>query len=246
MKLKPHSLRIILPCSVLLIGWLINSAPCAPIPRQPPPIRVLYVQMEPWKPGRDGNRADMRLPKSRFTVKVIHWKQFEAKALKDVDVLLLPTGWAWDAKRFQHLESRKESIHAFLKRGGGILVCQPNPEDKCTPTLLPYPITFQNGYDESRPERVNLAPEHFITEDVHPSKLPFPADPMIKVDPHYKILAKQKSTGWPSLAICEWGQGRVVVQTANESTKSTIPIGDAILRRMVIWAAHQESFAQQK
>lgn len=182
-----------------------------------------------------------RLQKLKFDVVVVPWDKVEPDALNNVDVILLPTGWAGEPERFKQLESKKDQFHRFVKRGGGLLICKPtNPAVTCTPELLPYPITFQNGYDDRDPTRVNLNPAHFITDDLPDADMPFPADPMIKVDKRYTLLAKQKSTDWPSLAVCPFGDGRVVVQTANESRGATIPIKDEILRRMVVWVAGRE------
>jgi hypothetical protein len=75
--------------------------------------------------------------------------------------------------------------------------------------------------------------------------MPFPADPLLKVDGRYRVLAKQKSTGSPSLVVAGCGDGRVVVQTANENYAATIPIGDEILRRMIVWAAGRERGRQR-
>ncbi|MCI0464340.1 MAG: hypothetical protein L0Z62_45985 [Gemmataceae bacterium] len=201
------------------------------------PIRVLVVQLSEGE-----GPAAARLRKLRFEVVALPWKQVDVERLKNVDVILLPTGWAGRTDSYEHLESKKDQFHGFINRGGGLLICQPNPlqPGTRTPRLLPYPITFQNQYDATDPERVNLDPAHFITDDLPGSDLPFPFDPMLEVDRRYTLLARQKSTGWASLAVCRFGDGRVVVQTANENPAASIRLGDEILRRMVVWAAGRE------
>ena len=40
--------------------------------------------------------------------------------------------------------------------------------------------------------------------------------------------------------VCDFGKGRIVVQTANEGSGATTPISDAIFIRMIVWAAGRE------
>lgn len=208
-------------------------------PKANGPIRVLVPRID------KGEQAAIdRLKGLKFEVTTVPWKEFGPASLKDVDVLFLPTQWAEAEATFQHFEKQREAIQTFVKSGKGLLVCQPNPSQNqdgaCTPQLLPYPITFNNWYDASQPERVNLDPSHFITDDLPGEDMPFPADPMVKVDKRWTILAKQKATDSASLAVCQFGDGRIVVQTANESPSATIPLKDEIVRRMVVWAASRE------
>lgn len=236
-------LHLSVACGFMCLACLalvLPSSKAAPAPAKGAdgkPIRILV-------PGEEKNKnaVSARLEQLKFDVVLVPWDKVEPDALTKIDVILLPTGWASDTERYKQLEAKKDQFHRFVKRGGGLLICQPNPlsPGTCTPELLPYPITFQNGYDKENPTRVNLNPAHFITEDLPGEDMPFPADPMIKVDKRYTLLAKQKSTDWPSLAVCPFGDGRVVVQTANESRGATIPIKDEILRRMVVWAAGRE------
>lgn len=196
-------------------------------------IRVLVVDVDSSQKG-----IVDRLRKLKFEVELQRWDKFNPLKVKNIDVILLPTQWAENAGVYEHLESRQPEFHKFVQRGGGLLVCQPNPRNECEPKLLPFPITFRNWYDGG--ERENLGHDHFITEDLSNKDMPFAADPMIKVDPRYRVLARQKNNGWASLAVCSFGDGRVVVQTANENTAATVPLTDEILRRMVVWAAGRE------
>lgn len=190
-----------------------------------------------------------RLKKLKFHVQVMPWHKVDPDRVELVDVIFLPTQWAEQITKYKHFESKKEAFHAFIKRGGGLLVCQPNPasdqDSVCTPSLLPYPITFKNWYDKNL-QRINLDPSHFITDDLPGKDMPFPADPIIEIDRRYKILAKQKSTGWPSLAVCHFGKGRVVVQTANENYIADQPLTDEILRRMIVWVSRRDRLSAEK
>jgi hypothetical protein len=234
--------RLLFACVVCLAPAALDRGRgdlAAALPDRPGVKRLRVLVPDLWEGEQS---AVVRLRKLAFDVVVVPWKELDPDRLEDVDVIFLPTQWAERADHFKHFEAKKDAFRGFVERGGGLLVCQPNPlaQGTCTPGLLPYPITFQNHYDDRNPERVNLAPDHFITDDLPGSDMPFPADPMIKVDGRYHVLAKQKSTGWPSLAVCPFGDGRVVVQTANESPQATIPFGDELLRRMVVWAAGRE------
>lgn len=209
------------------------------------PVRVVVVDLTPVGAKQSSQQGIVqRLKKLNFEVDLVHFTKIDPSQAKRADVILLATMWGDDADPpFRHLESIKDAFHSFVRQGGGLLVCQPNPtkQNVCTPTLLPYPITFQNHYDKRDPTRINLAPDHFITRKLPDDAMPFPSDPMLKLDPRYQVLARQKSTGFASLAVCSFGAGRVVVQTANENVASNIPIGDEILRRMVVWAARRDT-----
>lgn len=228
--------------AALVFGFLAVSCPGVPIPpalkrkgRKEGPIRIVVVQVE--------KKHDVveRLRSLQFAVEVRDWKDFDPAREKNCDLVLLPTMFAFKKEIFDYLEGKRSAFHRFVREGGGLVVCQPNPPRVCTPGLLPYSITFQNSYDAAQPARENLAPKHYITQGMSGEAMPFPADPMIAVDPRYAILAKQTSTGWPSLAVCDFGAGRVVVQTANENRGATIPLDGEILRRMVTWATRMES-----
>lgn len=223
----------------LLIGvWPASPAGGTPLAKERPRppkarIRVLVVDV-----ARDQQKIADRLRKLKFDVELQKWDAFDPLKVKDIDVILLPTQWAEDAGTYEHLESKRPEFHKFVERGGGLLVCQPNPRQLCEPRLLPYPITFHNWYNGQ--DRVNQGHDHFITEDLPDKDMPFAADPMVKVDARYRVLAKQKGDGYASLAICGYGDGRVVVQTANENYAATVKLSDEILRRMVVWVAGQE------
>jgi hypothetical protein len=200
------------------------------------PIRVLVADT-----SAGDSATAKRLKKLNFDVVAVAWDKIDPDQAKDIDLIFLATGWG-DQLAYGPLEAKTVAFHRFVQRGGGLLASQPNPgtAQTSTPTLLPFPITFHYLYDAQKPARVNLAHDHFITEDLAERDLPFPHDLMVKVDPRYRILARQKSTGSPSLVVCTYGDGRVVVQTNNETYGATIELPDETLRRMIIWAAGRE------
>lgn len=225
--------------ALLLTPALAWGVPILPdvAPARNGPVRVLVPDI-----GHNVQGIVDRLRELKFEVVLLPWQKVVPDQLKDLDVILLPTQWAEDSDHFKHFEKHKDQFQAFVKRGGGLLVCQPNPTQQgtVTPELLPYPITFNNWYDANQPEREHLAPEHFITKGLNESELPFPADPITKLDEHYTPLARQRSTKSVSLAVCGFGAGRIVVQTAAETKAASIPISDEILRRMVVWSARRD------
>ncbi|MGE3804738.1 MAG: hypothetical protein AB7K24_08715 [Gemmataceae bacterium] len=227
-------------CVLLLMPTLAWAVPILPDvkPERTGPVRVLVPAL-----GMGEEGAIERLKTLGFEVTVVSWQKLEPDKLKDIDVIFLPTHWGEDAsEHFKFFEKNKEQFHRFVKRGGGLVASQPNPSQQgmVTPGLLPYPITFKNWYDDKQPAREHLAPDHFITKGLAEDDLPFPADPMVKVDEHYTLLARQKSTQMPSLAVCNYGAGRIVVQTAAEGKAASIPIPDEIIRRIVVWSAQRD------
>ena len=54
------------------------------------------------------------------------------------------------------------------------------------------------------------------------------------------VLALGARSESPSLLVCEFGKGRVVVQMGNESRSSKNAFTDDIFRRMTIWSAGRE------
>lgn len=237
--------RHLAACLFLCGVWALDPVVAAP-PQQPSAERqrrstprqravtVLVVNL------KDQPMPVDRIKELGFPVEVADWQTFDPRHLMSGHVILLPTNWAYDPARLEKLDAQKQAYHEFVRRGGGLVVCPPNPRGHCTPELLPYPIKFRQAYDKEQPERVHVAPKHYITSGLPASDLPFPADPMIEVDRNYKVLAVQKSTRWASLAVCDFGKGRVVVQTANENNKPQAPehpLADEILRRMILWAA---------
>lgn len=69
-------------------------------------------------------------------------------------IIYLSTAWAdeYFDNDFQKIEARAYAYLDYLRGGGSLLVEQPNPikrpGNSVTPTILPYPITFEFSYDE--------------------------------------------------------------------------------------------------
>ncbi len=227
-----------------LLAALVELVDAAAAPR---PFRILAPDFGRKQtnltaaPEFDDGSVVERLRDLGFNVVVVPWRNFDPNSMSDDDVLLLPNHWAAQEDRYDYFESKKDDFHAFVKRGGGLLVCRPHPHTECTPTLLPYPVTFENRAGRSSPRRINLTKQtHYITSRLPDMDMPFSADSMIRIDKQYETLALQFMTQRPSLAVCRFGNGRVVVQTANDNVHAYEPLADEILRRMVLWAAGRE------
>ncbi len=180
-----------------------------------------------------------------FKADLIQEADADPAKLKDYTVIYLPTGWAQQQNQLAHYDQLAGSFHQFIKRGGALIVGQPNPYqlpgNQCQPKMLPYPVTFVSPYNDKDKTRVNLGKNHFITKDLADDELPFPFDEMRQVDKHYQQLAKQKSTGICSLAVASFGMGRVVIHTASEGSGAKVPLPDRVLKRMVHWAARRHA-----
>lgn len=161
---------------------------------------------------------------------------------RDYDVIYLPLQWASAViGDYATIEAHASDYQQFVQEGGGLFVDQPNPYkqpgDQVTPTLLPYPITFYNWYEEADWPPIIVNPDHYITEGLSPDEMPFPADQMISVDPTYEILAEGAYTHSPSLVVTEFGKGRILVQTAHPGYTAIHPFSDEVYTRMVDWVS---------
>lgn len=202
---------------------------------EPNTIRVVVIS------GRDGEAAVSRLKEIGFRVTRVPLGEMDWDSPSAGQVIVLPSNWTELQDQYKAFQEAAPRFHKFIKKGGGLVVCQPNPyqhiESTCSPDLLPYPMTFYNWYDEGDAQRVNATHAHYITEDLKANDLPFPADKVLKWDERYKVLALGAKSESPSLLVCTFGKGRVVVQTGNESPTSKNAFPNEVFRRMISWAA---------
>jgi hypothetical protein len=156
-------------------------------------------------------------------------------------IIYLPTGWAEQGNDsdFQAIEARAKDYLAYLEAGGSVLVEQPNPyerpDNSVTPSILPYPITFENFYDKNDWPPVIVNPDHFITNGLAEDEMPGPSDRMVEIDPAYEILVRGRSTNSPSLAVATIGNGRILILADTSNPKALRPFGDEVFRRMIEW-----------
>ena len=157
------------------------------------------------------------------------------------------------------LDDHAKAIAAFVKRGGGLVVFQPNPlvvypagakpppalakrgikTEYCTPALLGLPATFYNRYERCEGVRNVAGESHAITEGLSDEQMPYPADQIVSLDDRYAVLARGASSGSPSLAAAAWGDGRIVLIADNvggsKSARRQPPA--TVVARSLLWAA---------
>ena len=156
-------------------------------------------------------------------------------------IIYLPTGWAqqeYDSD-FQKIEARANDYLDYFHGGGSVLAEQPNPYERpgnsVTPSILPYPITFEKFYDNNDWPPVIADPDHFITRGLPEDEMPGPADRMVDIDPAYEILVRGRVTNSPSLVAATVGPGRILVLADTSSPNAIRPFGNSVFRRMIEW-----------
>jgi hypothetical protein len=155
------------------------------------------------------------------------------------DVIFLPVCWADSLTgAADTILQNSEDYKQYVQMGGGLFIEQPNPYcqpgDSIVVTLLPEPVTFHYNYNKND-SQVIVDTLHVITNGLSDSETPFPADSIATLDTMYHVLVCGLITGIPSLFITEYGNGKVLVHTANPSPTSFHPISDTAYVRMINW-----------
>ena len=158
---------------------------------------------------------------------------------RQYDIVYLPVGWADGfSGNYSEIEAHAVDYRTYVSEGGGLFIDQPNPfsqpDDSVSPSLLPYPITFYNPYNTSDWPPIIVNPDHYITSGLSGEDMPGPADQITVIDPAYEVLVRGQTTNSPSLAVVEYGQGRIVVQTDHSGTSH---FSDEVYRRMIEWVS---------
>ena len=159
---------------------------------------------------------------------------------RQYDIVYLPVGWAeaYFSDDYSVIESNAGDYKTYVNEGGGLFVDQPNPftqpGDSVTPTVLPYTITFYNPYDQADWPPIIVNPDHFITHGLPRDEMPGPSDQITAIDSAYAVLVRGQATNSPSLVVAEYGQGRILVQTAHPSYSG---FSDEVYHRMVEWVS---------
>lgn len=157
---------------------------------------------------------------------------------RQYDIVYLSVGWADGfLGDYSEIEAYAADYRAYVSEGGGLLVDQPNPFDQpgdsVSPSLLPYPITFYNPYDTRDWPPIIVNPDHYITSGLSREDMPGPADQITAIDPAYEVLVRGQTTNSPSLAVAEYGRGRIVIQTDHSGGG----FSDEVYRRMIEWVS---------
>jgi hypothetical protein len=167
-------------------------------------------------------------------------------------VVVLPPQWT---EMLPKVDEHAAAFHRYVKRGGGLVVFQPNPmvvyppgaspspalaargitTEFCTVKLLPLAVTFYNRYDKDETP-VRAATPHPLIDGLEDDHMPFPADQLYDLDAAWVVLARGSRSNSPSLAAAKVGDGRVVLIADNvDGGMWARPL--TVVKRGVLWAA---------
>lgn len=161
------------------------------------------------------------------------------EAFRQYDIVYLPVGWADGfSGNYSEIEAHAADYRTYTAEGGGLFTDQPNPfrqpNESVSPSVLPYAITFYNIYNTGDWPPIIVNADHYITSGLLREDMPGPADQITAIDPAYEVLVRGQVTNSPSLAVAEYGQGRVVVQTDHPGADD---FGEEVYRRMIEWVS---------
>lgn len=186
-----------------------------------------------------------RLTKVGFTDVTIIPDSAGFSEFVNFNIIYLPVQWAgfyWGS--LETIESNSEDYINYIEKGGNLFIEQPNPYSqpggRVTPTIIPYPVTFYNAYDNNDFPPIAVDSIHEITQGIEREDLIFPADSMSSVDENYHVLIVGATSFCPSLLISEYGLGKIVIQTAHPATYAAYPFSDEIYTRMINWLVKRE------
>lgn len=175
--------------------------------------------------------------------------------LEAYDLVVLLPEWT---NMLPPLDRHAAAFHRFVRRGGGLVVFQPNPrrihpagarpspalrrcgirDEFCTPKLLPLRATFHNQYVRSETVAVERG-THPIVAGLSGWDMPFPSDRLFDLHEAYVVLARGERSRSASLATATFGDGRIVLFPDNlrgNQASRRAPAAAAV-RRALLWAA---------
>jgi hypothetical protein len=158
---------------------------------------------------------------------------------KNYDVIYLPDTWAQNA--YDEIDSLAVDYLTYVGKGGGLVVDQPNPYglpgEKVQPNLLPFPILFSSAISNEGCCSIPRDSSHYLTQGLSHDGLPRAGDTILAIDPSYTVLAVSPILNYPTLAILEYGSGRLVVSTGSDWYDSD---GEEFRRRVLLWVSHRD------
>ncbi len=178
--------------------------------------------------------ADDRLKRLNSQWQVVPVPGEMLDRLPAIDVLVLSSCWTNIG------DDAMKSIDRFVRRGGGVIIFQPNIDGEVRLGDLSFVV--QNQYDHE-PEAM-LEGDPAILRGIRKEDLPYPCDKVVKFDERFRVLVRGQKSRSPSLMIARLGKGRVVACTENDAildrrnaSVKTFHMGDECYRRLVLWAA---------
>jgi hypothetical protein len=158
------------------------------------------------------------------------------------DIIYLPYEWAsaFNGSKSE-IEANAPDYKDYIQNGGSIIMDYPNSWN-FSPQLLPYAITINELYsrDDNEWPPIVVDPNHVITSGLPEYEMPGPRNQITSLAAEYEILVKSRITDSPTLVIATYGNGKILVHTADPSYFSKHPIGDKVYRRMIRWLAGLE------
>ena len=159
--------------------------------------------------------------------------------LESYDVVYLALPWGLASN---YIEGIGDILQTYVYNGGGLVVGQCNDfVPPYTPSFLPYSLTYVDTWYPECGVTI-LDPDHYITAGLTGDEMPDVYDrvPVDSLDPHYEVLAVSSWEDVISLAVAEYGNGRIVVHTSNWKGTGTVcgDDPDVIIERIFYWAAH--------
>ena len=154
------------------------------------------------------------------------------------DVVYLAVGWGAAST---HIEAIGDMIKTYVGNGGGLVVGQCNPTSvPYTPGFLPYSLTYADTWYPACGVTI-IVPTHYITSGLTGDDMPEVYDrvPLATLDANYDLLAKSSVEEVLSLAVAEYGGGRIAVHTSLWCGSGTECGGDPdiIIERIFYWTA---------
>jgi hypothetical protein len=219
-------------CGLLLLAALPVFADVSlPGPRRTGQLRVAVLTAG-GTPQKCVARLKRVIPKAEveaIPIEVLH------KGLRNFDLLVFPSEWT---NKWNPILGRVDEIRRFIRRGGALLMFQPNPYRFANETLkvdlLPFTFTVNNRYSDNNTEIVT---RHPVVNGLEGADLPFPCDRITECDPPWQVLVKGIPSGHASLIVARFGRGRVAVDADNHTRDRERHRfhSDRFLLRLILW-----------
>ena len=154
------------------------------------------------------------------------------------DVVYLPLKWG---ESLSYIEAIGNTIKTYASNGGGLVVGQCGPASvPYTPGFLPYSLTYTSTWFPDCGVTI-LDSTHYITSGLTGDDMPDVYDRILTatLDGNYDLLAKSSWEDVLSLAVVEYGGGRIAVHTSNWMGVPTVCESDPdiIIERIFYWTA---------
>jgi hypothetical protein len=152
------------------------------------------------------------------------------------DVIYLPMGWGYAAQAFNDMASQ---YRRYIEDGYGLVLEQPNFNDRFEPSFIPSVVFELGSYDPSDwPPSITKSND--ITEGLDRIELPGAANRIIDYDANvYDVLVEVPFHRYATLLVANYGQGRIAISATGASTSKDVrhPVSDEFLTRLFLWAA---------